>query len=170
MTSVKDYRLSLYDISNVKASGQNIGRTVYWKLYTIENIVRIIINSILTAQIGTNWWTMAVSKTLQDKVSRYQKKYIAQPWYSSPGTHDIYYLDLTDYNEILRDNSHLFLPIIPDIDQWIARLEQVRLPRNVVAHMNWISTTDRNRINVVHTDIQNLAEHLDSSIGLITPT
>ncbi len=169
MATIKDYRLSTYDISNVKASGQNLGRTVYWKLYTIENIVRIIINSILTAQVGDKWWTIAVGKSLQKKVTQYQKKYISQPWHSSPGKHDIYYLGLTEYNEILRDNSHLFLPIIPDVDQWIARLEQVRLPRNVVAHMNWVHGTDRNRINVVYKDIQRLVTHLDSLVSLIAP-
>jgi hypothetical protein len=73
-------------------------------------------------------------------------------------------------SKIITANSHLFRPVIPDIDQWIARLEQVRLPRNIVGHMNWPHKTDRQRINVVHADLQQLVQQLAASgTGLSIP-
>jgi len=169
MPAVRDYRLGSFDVSGVRACGKNIGRTVYWKLFAIENIMRIIIHSILNAQIGQNWWPTAADTTLQGKVRRYKGNYAAQPWHSSPGNHDIYYLDLADLNEIMRANSNLFLPLIPEIDQWVARIEQVRLPRNIVAHMNWPHQPDRSRIDVVYADIQTLAIQLSSVLSLSIP-
>ncbi len=169
MPAVRDYRLASFDMVRVRACGQNIGRTVYWKLYAIENVMRIIIHSVLSAQIGPNWWPMAVDITLQGKATRFKANYDAQPWHSSPGNHDIYYLDLADLNEIVRANSNLFLPLIPEIDQWVARIEQVRLPRNVVAHMNWPHQTDRSRIEVVYADIQTLVTQLSAALSLSIP-
>ena len=32
-------------------------------------------------------------------------------------------------------NSNQFLPVIPDVDQWITRIEGIRLSRNLVGHM-----------------------------------
>lgn len=66
-------------------------------------------------------------------------------------------------------NSNLFLPLIPDIDQWMARIEQIRLPRNVVAHMNWPSQTDRQRIDVFYNDVRSLAAHLGGTLRLSVP-
>jgi hypothetical protein len=90
------------------------------------------------------------------------KEYASRPWHSTPGKHDVYYTFLSDLSKIITVNSHLFKPIIPDIDQWIARIEQVRLPRNIVGHMNWPSATDRQRIDVCHADLQQLVQQLVS--------
>jgi hypothetical protein len=169
MPAIRDYRQSAYDFSNVKASGQNIGRTVYWKLFAIENAVRVIIGSILHAQVGKDWWTIATSDDTQRKAARNKQRYASYPWFTTQGQHEIYYLDLADYNEILRDNSHLFLPIVPNVDEWIARIEQVRLPRNVVAHMNWIHATDRQRIDLVYTDVQALERHVSAQVSMHIP-
>jgi hypothetical protein len=93
--------------------------------------------------------------------------YAQQPWYSTPGRHEIYYTFLGDLNEILRSHSHLFDSVVDNIDQWIARLEQIRFPRNIVGHMNWLTAADRKRIDVLHSDIQALLRHLVSK-GLLT--
>jgi len=38
-----------------------------------------------------------------------------------------------------------------------------RLPRNIVGHMNWPHKTDRQRIDVVHADLQQLLQSLVAS-------
>jgi hypothetical protein len=106
---------------------------------------------------------------LQKKAQRFRSTYTSSPWRSSPGKHDIYFIDLADLNEIIRANSNLFLPLIPDVDQWMARIEQIRLPRNVVAHMNWPNQTDRQRIDVFYNDVRSLAGHLVGTVQLATP-
>ena len=169
MPAISDFRTTAFDFGRVKASGRNVGANVYWKLYAIENVIRVIVHSVLSAQIGSDWWSTAVDSRIQGKVQRFRNTYGARPWHSSPGKHEIYYIDLSDLNEIMRANSNLFVPVVPDVDQWIARLEQVRLPRNIVAHMNWLHQTDRLRIEVTYEDIQILADQLAGSLALLIP-
>jgi len=160
MAVTRDFRLSSWDSKRVGQAGKNIGRTTYWKLYSIENTIRVIIHSVLTIQIGPNWWTVAADRETRRKVLSFQTEYSRQPWYTSPGRHEVYFAHLGDLNKIIRANSNLFLPIIPDIDQWMARIEQIRVPRNVVAHMNWPNANDRRRIELFQSDVETLVGHL----------
>lgn len=170
MPAAQDFRsVAAFDAKRIDASGRHIGRNVYWKLYVVENLMRVIIHSVLNAQIGSSWWSVAVGPRLQNKAQRFRTNYTKQPWHSSPGSHDIYYIDLSDLNEIVRANSNLFLPIISDIDQWMARIEQLRLPRNVVAHMNWPSQTDRKRIEVLYQDLRALSLQVAARVVLSVP-
>ncbi len=163
MPIVADFRNSAFDSTKIDAAGKDIGRKVYWKLYAIENLVRVIVHSVLTAQVGANWWAATVDPGFQRALKNRMGQYASRPWHSQPGKHDIYYTFLSDLNKIIASNSHLFQTFIPDIDQWIARIEQVRLPRNVVGHMNWPCATDRQRIDVFYADLQQLARHLSTS-------
>lgn len=170
MPSVADFRSQAFDPTKVDAGGRDVGRSVYWKLYAVENLTRVIVHSVLTQQINAGWWQVAVDPDMQKHVKKFMAQYANQPWHSTPGRHEIYYTFLSDLNEIIRANSNLFLPIVPDIDQWIARIEQVRLPRNIVGHMNWPSMTDRKRIDVFHSDLQELVRKLaKSGFTLIIP-
>lgn len=78
------------------------------------------------------------------------------------GVHGIYYTTLFQLTDIIRTNSHLFAPMIPDVDQWILRIELIRYPRNVVGHMNFPTRTDQKRIDVFYDDVQALAAKLIS--------
>jgi hypothetical protein len=170
MPAPSDFRTFAFDLARVDNAGKNVGRAVYWKLYAIENIVRVIIHSILSVQINPGWWATATADPLQKRVAGFMASYSQKPWHSTPGKHEIYYTFLGDLNEIIRANSHLFVPAIPDIDQWIARLEQIRLPRNIVGHMNWLTTADRKRVDVLHSDLQALLRHLVAGgIAIRTP-
>lgn len=170
MPAVRDFRvIAGFDLGRVNTAGRDIGTRVYWKLYAVENMFRIIIHSVLSAQIDSAWWTTATNPALQKKAQGFRSRYTASPWHTSPGSHGIYYVDFADLNEIIRANSNLFLPIVPDIDQWIARIEQVRLPRNVVAHMNWPNDADRKRIDLLFDDVQVLSSSLAAKIQLRIP-
>jgi hypothetical protein len=52
--------------------------------------------------------------------------------------------------------AHLFLPIIPDIDQWLLKFELIRLPGNLVGHMNFLNVYDDNQISAAHREIPQL--------------
>ncbi len=160
MPGVTDFRVHAFDAAKVDACGKDVGRKVYWKFYAVENVVRVIVHSVLTTQIGPNWWTVAVDPDTQKQVTRFRSQYARRPWHSTPGKHEVYYTFLSDLNEIIRSNAHLFRPIIADIDDWIARIEQARLPRNIVGHMNWLTPTDRKRIDVFHDDLHELVKQL----------
>ena len=65
MPTTNDFRGYAFDPGRVDAAGKNVGQKVYWKLYVIENLVRVMAHSILTVQVGTNWWTVAVDPGIQ---------------------------------------------------------------------------------------------------------
>jgi len=156
-------------IISIKKSGFFVGKNIYWKIYAVENIYRILIYSILINEIGLNWWSIGVNSKIQAKAKEFKNDYLKHPWHTIPGTHDIYYIHLSHLNEIARANSHLFLLLIPDIDQWIARIETLRLPRNIVAHMNFPDNTDKIRIDVLYEDFQKLFFHVSSQVDLQIP-
>jgi len=165
LSPAADFRLLTFDPARVETSGKFLGGNVYWKLYFVENIFRVIINSVLLAQIGPNWWLTAVDQKIRDRAQRFKLDYLARPWHTKPGSHDIYYIQLWDLNEIMRANSHLFLPIVSDVDSWIARIEQLRLPRNIVSHMNFPDRIDRKRIDVFYSDCMSLLQQLQTTMS-----
>lgn len=170
MPATSDFRKYAFSALRVDASGKNVGRGVYWKLYAIENLLRVIVHSILRLQIGPDWWDVAVDPPIRDSVQRRSADYANRPWHTIPGRHQVYYTFLSDLSKIITANSHLFRPIIADIDQWVARIEQVRLPRNIVGHMNWPHKADRQRIDVMHHDLRQLVNQLlASGTGLNIP-
>ena len=152
-----DYRSVSFDITNVVASAKFVGRGPYWKLYAAENLLRVIVHTILSAQVPGDWWTTAVSPTIQQEVKDAARRYAARPWHTSPGQHGVYHTTLFQLTDIIRTNGHLLSPAIPDIDQWILRIELVRYPRNVVGHMNYPTKTDQKRIDVFYDDVRALA-------------
>lgn len=170
MPTVVDYRTLPFYITKLGDAGRYIGRGSYRKLYVIENALRVVIHSVLSAQIGPSWWDMAVDTPLNQKVQRVKNDYIRNPGHTSPSTHDLYFLFLPDLNYLIRPNSHLFLPIIPDIDQWILRIERIRLPRNIVGHMNWLNKTDTKEIDNTYAEVKILMRALSqSSIEIVIP-
>jgi hypothetical protein len=168
LTLVSDFRLAHdFDVDGVSKNGRFIGRSIYWKLYFVENVLRVIINSVLSAQISPDWWEVAVGKKIKDKVEWVRGDYLANPWHTYPGKHGIYYVYLPDLGDIIRDYADLFFPVMPDIDDWVGKIEQIRLPRNVVGHMNFISTGDKTRIDSMYDECEKLVRGLQSSKKLV---
>jgi len=169
MPSVIDFRLSPFDSNSIEKCGKYLGRQTYWKLYAIENLFRVVIHSILSLQTPTDWWSVAVDKEIQKKAQRFRENYFKKIWHSRPGTHSIYYIDLIDLNEIIRANANLFYPVIPELDKWMLGIEELRLPRNVVAHMNFPSSTDIKRIDVFYADCLKLIDLVQTKVTLKIP-
>lgn len=153
MPVVRDFRGYSYSQPRIERCGRYLGRRSYWKLYAIENVLRVVIHSVLSAQISSAWWNSAVSPKIIRDVNDIRRRYATHPHHTSPGTHDIHYVYLSTLNNIIRANSAFFLPIIPDIDQWIVRVEGILIPRNLVGHMNFPHSNDRQRIDELHRDI-----------------
>lgn len=170
MRTVRDFRVINFEYSRMGRSGRYIANRCYWKLYVIENTLRVVINSVLAVQIAPNWWPVAADPRHKNNAIRFRAQYLARPRHASPGRHDIYLVFLTDLTQIIRIHSHHFRPVIPDIDQWITRLEGIRLPRNLVGHMNFPNQYDRERINRAYTLLPNLLLRLrNRGIPILVP-
>jgi hypothetical protein len=166
-----DYRTFAFDVARVISSAKFVGRGPYWKLYAAENLLRVVVHTVLSLQIpGGDWWTQTVAPDVQKEANAAAKRYAARPWHTSPGVHGIYYITLYQLTEIIRTSSHLLTAAVPDVDQWILRLETVRYPRNIVGHMNFPTKTDQKRIDVLYDDVHALATKLVSDgYGLKIP-
>lgn len=144
----------------VDRCGRNIGSKAYWKLYSIENTIRVVVNSVLTKQIGQQWWASAVTPNVVVKAQKRRTRYAAKPKHASPGLHDIYLIDLFDLTEILRINSHLFVPIIPETNQLLVSLESMRVSRNLVGHMNFPNAYDRSMVDTAYKELPTILARL----------
>jgi hypothetical protein len=164
MAGIKDFRDSTFSRPRVEVCGRYLGHNSYWKLYAIENYLRVIMHSVLIAQIPAPWWDNAVDKKLKEKVAFVKNRYAIKPTHTSPGKHDIYYAFLPDLNKIILANSNLFRSSIPDIDTWIPKIEDIWIPRNLVGHMNYPNVADRKRIDKLYYELSKLMEHLENSI------
>lgn len=153
-------------LKNVLVSGIYLGEKMYWKLYAIENFYRIIIHSFLSVQINSDWW-ITIAGPIQRKAQNFKENYLGKPWHTLPGKHPIYFIDLNDLNNIARENSGSFEPTIPTIDNWVLKIEDIRLPRNVVAHMNFPNKTDRQRIDVIYEDFKALIESIQNKGNIV---
>jgi hypothetical protein len=156
MPTVVDYRTLPFHATRVSDSGRYIGNSIYWKLYAIENITRVIVHSVLVVQIKPDWWAIAATPELQKTVLRFRNNYAKQPHHTLPGTHDIYYVFLYNLAEIIQTHIHLFRPLIPNIDQWVLLIEELQLPRNVVGHVNWLGTPDKKQIDKTYIEAKAL--------------
>lgn len=154
MSAAKDFRAFAFDAARVKASGAAVGRRSYSKLFAVENLVRILIHSILSAQRKLDWWDEAVDGDRRRKAEGFRSRYASKPWHGKPGVHGLYYLGLEDLNEVIRANAHQFRAIIPEIDHLMTQIELIREPRNIVCHMNWPTPTDASRIDVLLNDVE----------------
>jgi hypothetical protein len=152
------------------ACGRFIGRQMFWKLYVIENTLRIAIHSVLSAQLGGNWLAQSLSPRKLIDLQNFRNSYTASPNHANPGQHDIYLTFLSDLTRIIARHNGLFLPIIPDINQWIVNLERIRFSRNIVGHMNFPNAYDRQQIDTVHANIGNLLLQIASQgVPILVP-
>ncbi len=161
MPIVRDFREYSFDTVRIDRCGRFIGRRSYWKLYAVENLLRIFIHSALSAQISPTWWDVAVDPGIRKNAEKFMSRYASRPWHTLPGQHGVYYVFLSDLNRIISANSNLLLPVVPDIDAWIAKIEEIRVPRNLVGHMNFPSEPDRRRIDRIYTEIPALIQQLE---------
>ncbi len=163
MPLVRDFRNATFRLDRIDRCGRHIGSKLYWKLYAIENTLRVVVNSVLTLQLGANWWGVAVDPDVVSKASRFRTHYAAKPRNASPGVADIHLIFLSDLTEILRANSHQFLPVVTDTNNWIAALEAIRVPRNLVGHMNFPNAFDRAAIDFAYVQLPSLIGQLTTN-------
>ena len=163
MPLVRDFRNASFKLERIDRCGRQVGSKLYWKLYAIENTLRVVVNSVLTLQLGANWWDVAVDPNVVSKASRFRTHYAARPRNANPGVADIHLIFLSDLTEILRANSHQFLPVVTDTNNWIAALEAIRVPRNLVGHMNFPNAFDRGAIDSAYSQLPSLINQLTTN-------
>jgi hypothetical protein len=171
MSVVVDFRrLSSFTVEGANRNGRFLGRGVYWKLYFVENALRVIINTILSIQVDptpySSWWEFLYHDTqLMRDVEWRRQRYLADPSHTFPGRHGLYYVFLHDLGTIIHDNAAYFFGILPDddwIDHWVLKIDRVGLPRNCIGHMNLIIAEDREQISTLYYECKALVRKLQN--------
>ena len=125
---------------------------LYPKMYVFENSIRTVINRMMTAKHGPDWWSKRVSTGVKNKVQGRKEKEAKAPWHGTRGTHDIYYSDFADLKDILVKNWAEFEGMFPN-QAWITvKLEELEPARNTLAHHNPVPTKEQTRFDVYFDD------------------
>src|SRR2546427_4900865 len=118
-----DYRRFAFTEARVKSSCASVGMGAYRDLYIAENLLRILIHSVLTVQIPGGWWPVAVDPPRQSKALYVASQLPVRASHKLAGPQGLYYLFFPDLTEIVRANSNLFVHLIPDVLTWLTQVE-----------------------------------------------
>lgn len=127
---------------------------VYAQIYVFENSVRAVINSVLSKNIGKDWWKRPnINKDLFEEIQGRIDKEDKNPWHGKRGAHPIYYSDMADLSYLIRKFwKGNFDDIFPRCEWITEKIEQVSFSRNVVNHHNPLNSDDRQRLKVIFKD------------------
>jgi hypothetical protein len=121
---------------------------VYPVLYVFENSVRNLVSQVMSAKYSDKWWDQKVGSTIKKKVlGRIQKEH-ENRWHGKRGAHPIFYTDIEDLKSIITTNWQDFKDLFPS-QQWVsARIDEIEMSRNVVAHNNPLEKRDIQRLEL----------------------
>jgi hypothetical protein len=136
------------DVPGLKAShakeAKAMAERVYPTMYLFENSVRDVIERVLSAKYGKDWWNVAVSAKVREKAKQFKADEKKDTWHGKRGRRDVDYLLLTQLWTIIRDNWKDFEPLFPQGPAWVQSLieSDMNVSRRVVAHMNPLEEDD----------------------------
>ena len=125
---------------------------IYARLYVFENSIRNVIQRILQAGHGKEWWSKCAPEFVQNQVRSRRDSEAKKPWHGKRGAHDIHYADFSDLRRIIEKNWGSFSWLFPDQPWIVHKLSELEHPRNVVAHCNPLNKQDRDRISLYYRD------------------
>jgi hypothetical protein len=117
---------------------------VYPMVYVFENSVRDVIERVLTAAAGPQWWATAVPGKVQKKYTDRKADEAKDPWHGRRGAREIDYVDLTDLWAIINNRWSDFAPLFPMGKPWVESLivNDMNVSRRPLAHMNPLAADD----------------------------
>lgn len=160
---MSDYRKSRFDLRILTSYAKTLGKNYYWRIYISENIIRVVVHSILSVQVGQNWWDVVVDKDIKDSAKSIRNDYLNRLPNRSPGNHDIYCTYLSGLERILAKNRHAFTHKLRNVDEIIISLNKVRVPRNLTSHMNIVTANDRSEIAQLYKVCKDAIKELGSA-------
>ena len=101
---------------------------------------------------------------MQTNVTRRKEAETKTPWHGKRGAHEINYSDFGDLRSIIEKNWDSFSDLFPSRPWITQRLTELEPPRNVVAHNNPLSNSDRSRISLYYGDWMKLLQAKQADI------
>ena len=143
-------RMSSIDIKGIPgisqadlSSAKRIAESAYPILFLFENSLRGIIELVLSAHFGPDWWTKSVPEKVKNAASTRRQSETKDAWHERRGAREIDYVDLVDLWSIVNHQWSYFKVLFPT-KPWIESLitSDMNISRRQVAHMNPITADD----------------------------
>jgi len=114
---------------------------IYPLLYVIENSMRELVQRVMRAKYGADWWSTEMSKGklrgIKDKAELRQQGETKNSWHQRRGAHNIDYTDFSELRDIILAKQDDFFPDVLGDRAWFEQFMRELVPsRNVVCHMN----------------------------------
>lgn len=117
---------------------------VYPLLYVFENSLRDLIELVLKAKYGGDWWTKAVPSKVREAAEELKEQEKKDTFHGKRGRRDIDYLLLTHLWKIVNHKWSDFAPLFPPGKHWVQSVieNDMNVSRRPVAHMNPLEDDD----------------------------
>lgn len=125
---------------------------VYVAIAAFENSVRDLITSVLSEQVGADWWETCVSEKIRTRAQQKLDEEDKVRWHVQRGASPINYTLMSDLVSILRQNWLHFEPHIPTIEWAAGLMDVIERSRNVIMHSGMLSRTDIERVGIYIRD------------------
>ncbi|MCH7727385.1 MAG: hypothetical protein IH991_13025 [Planctomycetes bacterium] len=129
----------------------SLGAEVYPTLFILETSIRAFISNRLS-KMNRQWWTKLVPKGVQDSVNRTMKREKRYPYREPRGPDPLSYANFTDLKSIVLSNKAEFQGVIKDFTWFEAKMDEVYMVRNNLAHCVPLSKDDISRIELFYHD------------------
>jgi hypothetical protein len=135
-----------------------IGQESFPQLFILENSIRNVIIQKLGCAYGKQWWNKANIRGVRDDVQRTIDKEKKYPHRQKRGSHPIYYSNFAHLKQIILNERKHFAGIIVDFKWFEVEMNEVYMPRNLLAHSIVIGEDDASRIRLFYRDWARLLE------------
>lgn len=117
---------------------------VYPLFYMFENSVRDLIELVLKANYGVDWWTKAIPAKVRDAADNLKEQEKKDTYHGKRGRRDIDYLLLSQLWKIINHKWKDFEAFFPPGKHWVQTMieNDVNASRRVIAHMNPLGDDD----------------------------
>lgn len=142
--SIKGFPTKLSEIAGTHArEAKMMAERVYPRLYVFENSLRDVVERVLSAKKGTDWWAKTVPKKIRDTAAKHKAAESKDQWHGKRGDREIDYVFLSQLWDIIKHNWSCFKGLFPN-QAWIEALitNDMNVSRRVVAHMNPLGDDD----------------------------
>lgn len=126
---------------------------VYPFVYILENSFRELILITLEKKHGKDWWSKAtISSDVRKKVDSRVDQEDENRWHTKRGAHQILYTDFSDIGGIIINNWPEFKDVFKKQYRLQAKLEEIELSRNIIAHNNPLPDKEIRRLRLNFDD------------------
>lgn len=138
---------------------------IYPLVYILENSVRAVIDRIMMAKHGKDWWDSEAPRKLKDTVIDRMADEKRNAWHQRRGSRPIDYLDLDQLPALMRKIQTDVVPgIIPSFEWFEQLVVEVYKSRCVICHMNPL---DRDNTEAVKVRFRQWQKQMDAKKSLI---